>query len=158
MNFARQTPGNILNKTEIWILNHLNTKPNYLVEKPWLLRSPREESGVISLSPSVSTQAGNQDDNLKETETQVKTPIPQPTKKSRRVNALNIHFPTIAKRRSDSCQLLININENLNSSNSFGTCLRNVNLNKNDSYNLLLCMLLYLITLFVALLSTLLRM
>ena len=54
----------------------LNTKPNYLVEKPWLLRSPREESGVIFLSPSVSTQAGNQDDNLKETETQVTDPNP----------------------------------------------------------------------------------
>ena len=42
----------------------------------WHLRSPREESGVQSLSPSVAGQARNQDDNLKKTQTQVPDPYP----------------------------------------------------------------------------------
>jgi len=58
---------------------------------------------------------------------------------------------------SDCCQLLKNINDNLNSSNSLGTCLTNIYNIKNDSFNLLLLILVYLITLFPAFHSTLLR-
>jgi len=41
---------------------------------PRCLRSPREEPGVQSLSPSVVGQAKNQDDNLKKAQTQVPDP------------------------------------------------------------------------------------
>ena len=42
-----------------------------LADIPRRLRSPREEPGLQSLSPSVAGQARNQEDNLKKAQTRV---------------------------------------------------------------------------------------
>jgi len=86
----------------------------YLADMPRHLRSPREEFGVQSLSlPQWLARPETKTITWRKPKHESQTPIPQPTKKTRRGNALTFHFPTIANRQTIA---IYETGERLNSS------------------------------------------